>query len=138
MKNEKVSVNINEDRLAAIDLLVEEGLISNRSAFINEAVDLLLQKKQNIIDGILKNKRESISPDQWFIGLQSIDRDYLMQFKDRGIKLSLRGFGSLYMNKEIDAELILETVACVAKPIRVHGTNEQLNAIKEINNKDIK
>lgn len=138
MKNEKVSVNINEDRLAAIDLLVEEGLISNRSAFINEAVDLLLQKKQNIIDGILKNKQESLSPDQWFIGLQSIDRDYLMQFKDRGIKLSLRGFGSLYMNKEIDAELILETVAYVAKPIRVHGTNEQLNAIKEINNKDIK
>ena len=56
MKNEKVSININDDKLAAIDLLIEEGLVSNRSSFINEAIDLLIQKEQPVIDKILKQK----------------------------------------------------------------------------------
>ena len=132
MKNEKVSVNVNEDRLAAIDLLIDEGLVSNRSAFITEAIDLLLQKKQPMIDDILKNKHESISPNQWFIGLQSIDRDYLQKFKDCGIKLSLKGFGSLYIGKDVEADLIFETVEFISKSIKVHGTPEQLNILKEI------
>ena len=49
MKSEKVSVNINNDKLAAIDLLVEEELVANRSAFINEAIDLLIERKQKTI-----------------------------------------------------------------------------------------
>ena len=130
MENEKVSVNINDDKLAAIDLLIDEGLISNRSAFINEAIDLLLQKNQKTIDDIIKQKRELITPNQWFIGLQSIDREYLLKFKEQGIKLSLKGFGSLYVSRDISEELILETVKFISKRIKVHGTDEQLAAVK--------
>ena len=132
MENEKVSVNINDDKLAAIDLLIDEGLISNRSAFINEAIDLLLQKHQKTIDDIIKQKRELIAPNQWFIGLQSIDREYLLKFKEQGIKLSLKGFGSLYVSRDISEELILETVKFISKRIKVHGTDEQMIAIKNI------
>jgi len=132
MENEKVSVNINDDKLAAIDLLIDEGLISNRSAFINEAIDLLLQKNQKTIDDIIKQKRELITPNQWFIGLQSIDREYLLKFKEQGIKLSLKGFGSLYVSRDISEELILETVKFISKRIKVHGTDEQMIAIKNI------
>ena len=132
MENEKVSVNINDDKLAAIDLLIDEGLISNRSAFINEAIDLLLQKHQKTIDDIIKQKRELITPNQWFIGLQSIDREYLLKFKEQGIKLSLKGFGSLYVSRDISEELILETVKFISKRIKVHGTDEQMIAIKNI------
>ena len=134
MENEKVSVNINDDKLAAIDLLIDEGLVSNRSAFINEAIDLLLQKNQKTIDDIIKQKRELITPNQWFIGLQSIDREYLLQFKEQGIKLSLKGFGSLYLRRDISVELILETVKFISKRIKVHGTDEQMIAIKNIMN----
>ena len=132
MENEKVSVNINDDKLAAIDLLIDEGLISNRSAFINEAIDLLLQKNQKTIDDIIKQKRELITPNQWFIGLQSIDREYLLQFKEQGIKLSLKGFGSLYVSRDVSDDLILETVKFISKRIKVHGTDEQMIAIKKI------
>ena len=132
MENEKVSVNINDDKLAAIDLLIDEGLISNRSAFINEAIDLLLQKHQKTIDDIIKQKRELITPNQWFIGLQSIDREYLLKFKEQGIKLSLKGFGSLYVSRDISEELILETVKFISKRIKVHGTDEQMIAMKNI------
>ena len=132
MENEKVSVNINDDKLAAIDLLIDEGLVSNRSAFINEAIDLLLQKNQKTIDDIIKQKQELISPNQWFIGLQSIDREYLLKFKEQGIKLSLKGFGSLYVSRDVSEELILETVKFVSKRIKVHGTDEQIIAIRNI------
>ncbi|MBE6542629.1 MAG: hypothetical protein E7672_09340 [Ruminococcaceae bacterium] len=132
MKNEKVSVNINDDKLSAIDLLIDEGLITSRSAFINDAIDLLLEKNKDTIDGIIKQKHESLSPNQWFIGLQSIDRDYLTQFKEQGVKLSLKGFGSLYLSKDIDGELIVDAIEFISRRIRVHGNSEQLNALKDI------
>lgn len=130
MDNEKISVNINDDKLSAIDLLIDEGLVSNRSAFINEAVDLLIQKNQKTIDAILTKRRETISPDQWFIGLQSLDTNYLLQFKNQGTKLSLKGFGSLYLDKEIECELICETISFISKRIRIHGTHEQISALQ--------
>ena len=130
MKSEKVSININNDKLAAIDLLIEEGLVSNRSSFINEAIDLLIQNKQKIIDDIIKQKGKTLSSKQWFIGLQSIDSEYLLQFKKQGIKLSLKGFGSLYLSKDINPELIDETVEMISKKIRIHGTAEQIETLK--------
>lgn len=132
MNTEKVSVNISDDKLSEIDLLVDEGLVANRSAFINEAVDLLLEKHRGTVESILKERKESLTPDQWFIGLSSIDRDYLMQFREAGIRLSLKGFGSLYLSKDVGSELITETVAFVSKRIRVHGTPEQLDALKAV------
>ena len=131
MKSEKVSININNDKLAAIDLLIEEGLVSNRSSFINDAIDLLIQKEQKIIDGILKQKEETVSSKQWFIGLQSFDSEYLLKFKKQGIKLSLKGFGSLYLSKDIDEKLIEDTIEFISKKIRIHGTTEQMNALKD-------
>ena len=132
MENEKVSVNINYDKLAAMDLLIEEGLVANRSAFINEAVELLLQKNQKTIDDIIRQKQEVVSANQWFIGLQSMDRDYLLKFKKHELKLSLKGFGSLYISRDVESSLILETVEFISKRIKVHGTDEQLAAVKSI------
>lgn len=132
MENEKVSVNINHDKLAAIDLLIDEGLVANRSAFINDAIDLLIQKNQKLIDDIISQRHEMISPNQWFIGLMSINRDYLLKFKNRGIKLSMKGFGSLYFNKDIDNELITETIEFISKKIKIHCSDEQHEALKKI------
>lgn len=131
MQSEKVSINVNNDKLAAIDLLIEEGLVSNRSAFINEAIDLLIQKKQTLIDDILKQKEETISSKQWFIGIQSISCDYLLKFKKCGKMLSLKGFGSLYLSKDIEPSLINETIELISRKIKIHGSKEQLDAIKE-------
>lgn len=131
MKSEKVSVNINDDKLAAMDLLIEEGLVTNRSAFINEAIELLIEKNQKIIDRIITEKEDSVSSKQWFIGIQSIDKEYLMKFKKQGIMLSLKGFGSLYINKDVDVNLIEESIEFISKKIRIHGTKEQLEILEE-------
>ena len=132
MENEKVSVNINHDKLAAIDLLIDEGLVANRSSFINEAIDLLIQKNQETIDDIINQRQATISPNQWFIGLMSLDRDYLINFKNQGIKLSLKGFGSLYISKNIDGELIAESIEFISRRIKIHATDEQREALQSI------
>ena len=132
MKNEKVSVNINHDKLAAIDLLIDEGLVVNRSAFINEAIDLLIQREQGTIDNIITQRHEMISPNQWFIGLMSINSDDLLKFKSQGVKLTLKGFGSLYINKEVACELIIETIDSISKWIKIHCTDEQRAVLNDI------
>ncbi len=129
MESEKVSINVNSDKLAAIDLLVEEGLVANRSAFINRAIDLLIEKEQRTIDTLLAKKQETLSPGQWFIGLSCMSRETLLRFQECGIRLTLRGFGSLYLDRDIEAELIQETVERISKKIRLHGTDEQLEAL---------
>ena len=118
MESEKVSINVNSDKLAAIDLLVEEGLVANRSAFINEAIEGLIEKKQRTIDTLLAKKQETLSPHQWFIGLSSMSRESLLRFQECGIRLTLRGFGSLYLDRDIEAELIEETVERISKKIK--------------------
>ena len=131
VENEKVSVNVNNAKLAAIDLLVDEDLVANRSAFINEAIDLLLQKKQKLIDDIIAQRQKNLSSKQWFIGLQSIDRDYLIQYKNCGVKIKFKGFGSLYLRKDIESVLLYDTIESISKRIKIHGTEEQVKILKE-------
>ena len=124
MDNEKISVNINDDKLSAIDLLIDEGLVSNRSAFINEAVDLLIQKNQKTIDAILTKRHETVSPNQWFIGLQSLDANYLMQFKEQGTKLSLKVDGEShkrYLRTIRAAEIERSMICCFFYFLRPKG-----------------
>lgn len=132
MESEKVSVNIKDDKLAAIDLLVEEGLFNNRSDFINEAIDSLIEKNKVTIEKIFELKSKTLNPNQWFIGLCSIDEEYLLDFKKQGIKLNLKGFGSLYLDKDISVELIKDSIDCISKKIKVHGNEKQLEIINSI------
>ena len=131
MESEKVSININNNKLAAIDLLIDEGLVSNRSSFINEAIDLLIEKNSQTIDNILKSRNETLSDKFWFLGIMSLDKEHLLKYKKHCVKLTLNGFGSLYLKKDIDVELLNDTIESITKKIKVHGTNEQLEALKD-------
>ncbi len=126
MESEKVSVNIKNDKLSSIDLLIEEGIYSNRSEFINEAISLLIDKNQMIIDNIINIRNKTLNPNQWFIGVMSLDENYLLKFKKQGIKLTLKGFGSLYLSKDISEELLDDSIEQISKKIKVHGTSAQM------------
>ena len=126
MESEKVSVNIKNDKLSSIDLLVEEGIYSNRSEFINEAISLLIDKNQMIIENIINIRNVTLNPNQWFIGILSFDENYLLKFKQQGIKLTLKGFGSLYLSKDISEELLDDSIELISKKIKVHGTSAQM------------
>ena len=132
MSSEKVSVNINNDKLAKIDLLVSEGFYSNRSAFINEAVDSLLDQKSEIIDKIINESNNIYGAEMWFIGVQKLTKQHLMAYKQNNAKFVIKGFGALFIDNDISLELFKDTVRNVSDKILVHGNEDILNYIKSL------
>ncbi|MBQ1826524.1 MAG: hypothetical protein II126_01005 [Erysipelotrichaceae bacterium] len=133
MNSEKVSVNINDDRLAKIDLLVSEGFYANRSAFINEAVSKLLEENGDLIDKIISESNKTYSTHSWFIGVQNLSKDYLEDYLNHGVRFSISGFGVLFVDSDVTADLLKATVTRISGKIRVRGSEEVLEYIKTIN-----
>lgn len=120
MISEKVSVNINEEALSKIDLLVEDGFYSNRSDFINRAVDTLLDRENRTVDKLLEiHSKEKINSRQWFVGVQTMGSQYLEKVKEQGVRLRIKGCGVLYFEKDAAQELVFETVEYISPRIRV-------------------
>lgn len=136
MNYEKVSVNIDDKKLAQIDMLVENDFYANRSDFINQAVSRQLDTEAGTISGILNQKSLDsmiVTDSFWFIGIQSISRDYLTRVKELGTKINVKGFGILSFDNDCDEQLVKDTVASVSKKIRINASAQ----IKEyFNGKD--
>ncbi|MBO2516609.1 MAG: hypothetical protein CW338_04915 [Clostridiales bacterium] len=141
MTSEKVSVNINDEILSGIDLLVEDGFYANRSDFINRAVEAQIEKERKNIEKLLeihsKEKAvEQLNEHQWFVGIQTIGREYLEQVKEQGMHLRIKGFGVLYFEKDADDALIFDTVAYISGKIRIMANDavkEHFRAVQEEN-----
>ncbi len=105
--SEKVSVNMNIATLSQIDLLIDKGYYSNRSDFINQAVRQALSENRSVIE---EAGRQQKSRDySWFIGASSLDREELIQARESGVKLKIKGYGLLCIDSELD-DLALENV----------------------------
>ena len=132
MKSEKVSVNINDDKLAKIDMLVSEGFYNNRSHFINDAVNGLLAENEMIIDKIITESRKTYSSDTWFIGVQNLSARELQDYLDHDAKFSIKGFGILYIDNDVTLELLSKTVTYISDKIMVRCSNALQEYIKTI------
>lgn len=130
MNSEKVSVNINDDKLSKIDLLVSENFYANRSVFINEAIDSLLAKKEELIEKLIEKNSEVFNPDMWFIGMHNLSSDYLNSCKEKNVKLKIRGFGILYVDIDVSLDLFKESVEEISKKIVVRGNKDILDYLK--------
>ena len=132
MNSEKVSVNINNDKLAKIDLLVSEGFYSNRSAFINDAVEGLLEKKEGLIEKLINESNNIYGASMWFIGVQKLTKQHLMAYKQNNAKFMIKGFGVLYVDNDVDLLLFKDTVTEISNKIVVHANEEISNYIRVI------
>lgn len=110
LSGEKVSVNMNAATLAQIDLLVDLGYYFNRSNFINEAVNMALREKQNVIDRIVD--QQVTSQKLFFIGVTKLESYDLLGWKACNQKQRISGYGVLILN-DVPDELILETVESI-------------------------
>lgn len=110
IRSEKVSVNMNSGTLAQIDLLIDRGFYSNRSDFINQAVNLALRDKQKVI--LKEISAQKSSHNQFFIGITKLNRNDFEEWKYRGMRVNLSGYGTLVLEDGCD-DLILETVASI-------------------------
>lgn len=116
--SEKVSVNINTSTLSNIDVLIDNGYYSNRSDFINQALRESLQKHQTTLDRIIsKYEAEKETPHRWFIGVCNMTGHELETAKKQGLVLTYTGYGVFVIDKDVDEELLFETV----KSIKIKG-----------------
>lgn len=112
---EKVSVNINTSTLSNIDILVDNGYYSNRSDFINQALREGLQKHQATLDRIIDRNMtvKDHNPHRWFVGVSNLSNQELKEAREMGLSLTYTGYGVLVLDKDIDPQLLFDTVQSI-------------------------
>ena len=106
--------------LGKIDLLVQEGLYSNRTDFIRTGIRNLLDKHSLEI-------QQSVARHSYAIGVLSYDRGDLEKWKAQGERRKISVLGLLHLHDDISPDLAQEAIEL----IRVQGifiANDNLKA----------
>ena len=109
-ETEKITINMSAVDLGKVDLLVNEGMYSNRTDFIRTAIRSQLEKHTFEI-------QQSVTRHSSVIGVLSYSRADLEKRKQKGKKLSFSVVGLLILQPDIPAELAAEVI----EEIKVHG-----------------
>ena len=108
-ETEKLTVNLGIVELAQIDVLVEQGIFSNRSDFIRNAVRIKLEDYKDKIEQQLL----PLSSNKFWrytIGIQKITKKDIENLVNDKQKINISVIGMLIIDKAIDAELFEKTV----------------------------
>ena len=116
---EKITINLEPVDLGKIDLLVEQGLYSNRTDLIRTGIRNLIDKHDAEIQDFIVRK-------SWVLGVEVITRNALEKRVARGEKLSLRIIGMLALAGDVTPDLALEAIESVS----VHGVFRAPAAVK--------
>lgn len=103
---EKITINMAAVDLGKVDLLVQEGLYSNRTDFIRTAIRSQLEKHAFEI-------QQSVTRHSFAIGVLSYSRSDLEEYKAKGKKITLAIMGLLHLHDDITPEFALEVIASI-------------------------
>ncbi len=103
---EKITINMSAVDLGKIDLLVQEGLYSNRTDFIRTAI-------RNGLDKHNLEIQQSVSRHAYVVGLVGYDKSDLQKMKDKRQKLTINCVGMLVLSNNITPELADEVIECI-------------------------
>ena len=101
--SEKITINMSPVDLGKIDLLVQEGLYSNRTDFIRTAI-------RNQLDKHSVEIQQSVARYSYVIGVSSYDRNDFQKRKVKGEKIKIAVMGLLHLHDDIPAALAVEVV----------------------------
>lgn len=118
-ETEKITINMSAVDLGKIDLLVQEGLYSNRTDFIRTAIRNQLDKHNLEI-------QQSVTRHSYVIGVLIYDKVDLEKLKAKGEKLELKLIGYLSLSNDITPELASEVITS----IRLRGLIQASEAVK--------
>lgn len=116
---EKITINMSAVDLGKIDLLVQEGLYSNRTDFIRTGIRNLLDKHNLEI-------QQSVTRHSYGIGVFGFSRKDFERIKERGDKIKFTVVGMLTLEDDIPAELAAEVV----ESVQVRGIFIASDAVK--------
>jgi Arc/MetJ-type ribon-helix-helix transcriptional regulator len=106
-ETEKITINLGPVDLGRIDLLVEQGLYSNRTDLIRTAIRNQIERHDAVIQDI--TVRHSYS-----FGVLIYNHKDLEERRERGEKLSIHIVGMLTLANSITPELALETIESIS------------------------
>jgi len=118
-ESEKITINMNAVDLGKVDLLVQEGVYSNRTDFIRTAIRNLLDKHNLEI-------QQSVGRHSYGIGVFGYNRKDLERLKAGGDKIKFTVIGMLVLNNDIPADLAAEVV----EEVQVRGIFQASAAVK--------
>jgi Arc/MetJ-type ribon-helix-helix transcriptional regulator len=107
---EKITINMAAVDLGKIDLLVQEGLYSNRTDFIRTAI-------RNLLDKHAVEIQQSVNRHSSVVGVLVYDRADFEKRKALGEKITISIVGVLYLASDITPEL----ARAVVESLHVRG-----------------
>ncbi|MGD0613196.1 MAG: CopG family transcriptional regulator [Anaerolineales bacterium] len=121
---EKITINMSAVDLGKIDLLVQEGLYSNRTDFIRTAIRNLLDKHNLEI-------QQSVTRHSYLIGALVYDKSNLEEFRARGEKIKMALVGFLHLNNDISPELARQVIESIQVRGIFHASPEVKAALAD-------
>jgi len=103
---EKITINMSAVDLGKVDLLVQEGLYSNRTDFIRTAIRNQLDKHNTEI-------QQTVARYSYVIGVLSYSRSDLEKKAAKGEKLKIAVLGLLHLHEDITADIVNEVIESV-------------------------
>ena len=116
---EKITINMSAVDLGKVDLLVQEGLYSNRTDFIRTAIRSQLDKHNLEI-------QQSVTRNSYVIGVLVYDSSDLDKRKQKGEKIKMTVVGLLHLSDDITPELACEVI----ESIQVRGIFQASDQVK--------
>ena len=125
---EKITINLSPVDLGRIDVLVEQGLFSNRTDLIRSAIRGLIQKNEAVIEDVTVRKSFSV-------GVLALGRRDLEKLERQNKKVTYRIIGALFLAKDIDPGLARATIESITVRGTLRASAELKEALKDrINN----
>ena len=116
---EKITINMSAVDLGKVDLLVQEGLYSNRTDFIRTAIRSQLEKHTFEI-------QQSITRNSYVIGVVTYCRSDFEKYKAKNEKIKITVIGLVHFQDDIPSDLATEVI----ESIQVRGIFVASEAVK--------
>lgn len=118
--SEKVTINMNVVDLGKVDLLVQEGVYSNRTDFIRTAI-------RNLLDKHTFEIQQTVSRHSFAIGVLHYNHVDLEKYRAKNEKVNFKVIGLLSLDKRIPVDLALDVI----ESVRVHGVFHASQELKD-------
>lgn len=105
-ETEKITINMPAVDLGKIDLLVQEGIFTNRTDFIRTAIRSQIDKHNFEI-------QQSVTRHSFGIGVISYSKSDLERRMEKGEKLDISIVGLLHLHNDISPELALRAIQSI-------------------------
>lgn len=120
IETEKITINMGPVDLGRLDVLVEQGVYTNRTDAIRTAIRNLLDHHETVISEV-SVRRSSV------LGALILNREDLLKQVRQGTRLSINIIGLLSLSNDIDAQLALDAIESIC----VRGVFRAPTEVKE-------